>query len=128
MTQKSGGDHRTQRFQLGLYTLWAKQQYGKRVYASLVTFNTGNADADYVEFASLKEFDEPTYSRNKPQYGCYNEEYEQALKERIFEVKSKIEQGDFNVNEDADCTWCGFKKICEIQIFSEEEKTVSYNE
>ncbi len=107
--------------QLGLYALWAKQKYGKKVNASLLTFNTGNEELDYVEFANLKECDQPEYSRNKPQFACYNEEYEQALKDRIFEVKENIEQGRFDINEEADCTWCDFKKICEQQIVLEDK-------
>lgn len=103
--------------QLGLYALWAKQKYGKRVNASLVTFNTDNEDVDYVEFASLKECEEPEVKRNKMQYACYDIAYEESLKERIMEVKADIELGKFDTAEDVDCTWCDFKKICKKDIF-----------
>ena len=35
----------------------------------------------------------------------------------IFETKEKIENGFFDVNEEADCEWCDFKKICGGKIY-----------
>jgi len=99
--------------QLGLYTYWAKQKYKKSVTSSLITFNTSKI---YTAFASLKECDKPKLNgRNKkPIYACYNDEYEEKLKETVFDVKENIEKGNF-IYDDSDekvCEWCEFEVIC----------------
>ena len=96
--------------QLGLYCLWAKRFYDKPVHASLVTFNT---EKEYVEFATLKECDEPKYVRKYPKHACYNEVYERELEDVVMEVKQKIESGEFAIGADAECTWCAYTKICD---------------
>ena len=96
--------------QLGLYFYWAKKRYDKPTTASLVSFN--NDSYEMKEFVKMQECDEPKISRKKLQNVCYNEEYENNLKNTIFEVKSKIENGEFDTNEEAKCEWCDFINIC----------------
>ncbi|GAB6044727.1 hypothetical protein JCM11957_03250 [Caminibacter profundus] len=95
--------------QLGIYAIYAKQKYKKPVTASLLTFKP-----EKLKFATLKECDKPEIKRKKPQYACYNPEYEKKLKSKVKEIKEKISQGYFiydNSDEEV-CEWCEFKLIC----------------
>jgi len=96
--------------QLPLYFYWAKKKYNKPTTAVLVSFR--NDDFKKVEFVKIKECDEPKILRGNSQWVCYNDKYEENLKNVIFEIRKKIEDGFFDVNEEADCEWCEFRKIC----------------
>jgi CRISPR/Cas system-associated exonuclease Cas4 (RecB family) len=45
---------------------------------------------------------------------CYNDEFENKLKNIIFQVKENIENGEFKINE-PDCDYCSYVKICDYK-------------
>lgn len=95
-------------FQLGLYSLYATQEYKKDVDSYLLTFKTDN---DYTKFARVTTNNELIpQNRGKDTGVCFDEEYKNAFKSNIFAIKEKIEQGDFRFDS-SDDTYCGY---CEI--------------
>ncbi len=95
-------------FQLGLYTLYATQEYKKEVDAHLLTFKSDN---NYTKFARVTTNSELIpQNRGKDTGVCFDEEYKNAFKSNIFAIKEKIEQGDFRFDS-SDDTYCGY---CEI--------------
>lgn len=95
-------------FQLGLYTLYATQEYKKDVDSYLLTFKTDN---DHTKFARVTTNNELVpQNRGKNTGVWYDENYENDLKSNIFAIKEKIEQGDFRFDS-SDDTYCGY---CEI--------------
>ena len=95
-------------FQLGLYTLYATQEYKKDVDSYLLTFKTDN---DYTKFARVTTNNELIpQNRGKDTGVWYDENYKNDLKSNIFSIKEKIENGDFRFDSNDD-TYCGY---CEI--------------
>ena len=95
-------------FQLGLYTLYATQEYKKDVDSYLLTFKTDN---DYTKFARVTTNNELIpQNRGKDTGVWYDENYKNDLKSNIFSIKEKIENGDFRFDS-SDDTYCGY---CEI--------------
>ncbi|MGJ0289492.1 PD-(D/E)XK nuclease family protein [Aliarcobacter cryaerophilus] len=95
-------------FQLGLYSLFATQEYKKDVDAHLLTFKTSN---DYTKFARVTTNNELIpQNRGKDTGVLFDEEYENSFKANIFAIKEKIEQGDFRFDS-SDDKYCGY---CEI--------------
>lgn len=97
-------------FQLGLYTLYARQEYKKDVDSYLLTFKTDN---DYTKFARVTTNNE-LIPQNRGKYTGvrYDENYKNDLKSNIFSIKEKIEQGDFGFDSSHD-EYCGY---CEIRF------------
>ncbi|MFA7086108.1 MAG: PD-(D/E)XK nuclease family protein [Aliarcobacter sp.] len=95
-------------FQLGLYTLYATQEYKKDVDSYLLTFKTDN---NYTKFARVTTNNELIpQNRGKDTGVWYDENYKNDLKSNIFSIKEKIENGDFRFDSNDD-TYCGY---CEI--------------
>ena len=97
-------------FQLGLYTLYATQEYKKDVDSYLLTFKTDN---DYTKFARVTTNNELIpQNRGKDTGVWYDENYENDLKTNILSIKEKIENGDFRFDS-SDDTYCGY---CELRF------------
>ena len=95
-------------FQLGLYTLFATQEYNKDVDSHLLTFKSKN---DYTIFARVTtNNDLIPQQRNKDTGVLFDEEFRSSFKANIFSIKEKIEQGYFRFDS-TDDTHCGY---CEI--------------
>jgi hypothetical protein len=95
-------------FQLGLYTLYATQEYKKDVDSYLLTFKTDN---DYTKFARVTTNNGLIPQKRGKDTGVwYDENYKNDLKSNIFSIKEKIENGDFRFDSNDD-TYCGY---CEI--------------
>lgn len=95
-------------FQLGLYTLYATQEYKKDVDSYLLTFKTDN---NYTKFARVTTNNELIPQNRGKDIGVwYDENYKNDLKSNIFAIKEKIEQGNFRFDS-SDDTYCGY---CEI--------------
>ncbi len=103
--------------QLALYLYYANKEYpNKNIKASLISFNTSeDTNKTHIEFAILANFEVPKPKNSKGKhYVKYNDEYENELIEKIYEVKGRISNGDFewnNMDEDF-CNWCEYKLIC----------------
>ena len=103
-------------FQLGLYTLYATQEYKKDVDSYLLTFKTDN---DYTKFARVTTNNELIpQNRGKDTGVWYDENYENDLKSNIFSIKEKIENGDFRFdsNDDTYCGYCEIKSMCNMSL------------
>jgi len=96
-------------FQLGLYLLYATQQYPDKSYkASLISFKDN--DKNPINLTE-KEF---------------NAEYINILKNKIKDISQNISEGNFEFNNEK-CEWCNYKHIChqavlEIKGEKSEEK------
>ena len=103
-------------FQLGLYTLYATQEYKKDVDSYLLTFKTDN---DYTKFARVTTNNELIpQNRGKDTGVWYDENYKNDLKSNIFSIKEKIENGDFRFdsNDDTYCGYCEIKSMCNMSL------------
>jgi hypothetical protein len=103
-------------FQLGLYTLYATQEYKKDVDSYLLTFKTDN---DYTKFARVTTNNEIIpQNRGKDTGVWYDENYKNDLKSNIFSIKEKIENGDFRFdsNDDTYCGYCEIKSMCNMSL------------
>jgi len=91
--------------QLALYILYASQHYPNKIYDSYLLSFKGNDKG--VKFASLSNEDK------------YNEEYENDLKQLIFDTKKNIENGEFGFDNSDEkmCGWCDVKNICQESVF-----------
>ena len=108
-------------FQLGLYTLYATQEYKKDVDSYLLTFKTDN---DYTKFARVTTNNELIpQNRGKDTGVWYDENYENDLKSNIFSIKEKIENGDFRFdsNDDTYCGYCEIGFMCNKSLLSKGE-------
>ena len=98
-------------FQLGLYTLFATQEYKKDVDSYLLTFKSDNSL--YTKFARVTTNNELIpQNRGKNTGVWYDEEYKDDLKANILLIKEKIEQGNFRFDS-SDDTYCGY---CELRF------------
>ena len=105
-------------FQLGLYTLYATQEYKKDVDSYLLTFKTDN---DYTKFARVTTNNELIpQNRGKDTGVWYDENYENDLKSNIFSIKEKIENGDFRFdsNDDTYCGYCEINNMCNKNLLN----------
>ncbi|MGJ0359958.1 PD-(D/E)XK nuclease family protein [Aliarcobacter cryaerophilus] len=109
-------------FQLGLYTLYATQEYKKDVDSYLLTFKTDN---DYTKFARVTTNNGLIPQKRGKDTGVwYDENYENDLKSNIFSIKEKIEKGDFRFdsNDDTYCGYCEIKFMCNKSLLSKGGK------
>ena len=105
-------------FQLGLYTLYATQEYKKDVDSYLLTFKTDN---DYTKFARVTTNNELIpQNRGKDTGVWFDENYKNDLKSNIFAIKEKIEKGDFRFdsNDDTYCGYCEIVFMCNKSLLS----------
>jgi len=87
-------DGKLKNYQLGLYMLYAKQAYPNKKYNShLISFKK-----EKPQIIALNDKE-------------YNDEYEQNLKQGIFEIRDNINSGKFCF-DNSDCEWCDYKHIC----------------
>lgn len=108
-------------FQLGLYTLYATQEYKKDVDSYLLTFKTDN---NYTKFARVTTNNELIpQNRGKDTGVWYDENYENDLKSNIISIKEKIENGDFRFdsNDDTYCGYCEIGFMCNKSLLSKGE-------
>ena len=54
----------------------------------------------------------------------YSDDYEERLKQLIFDVKGNIEDGDFHFNNEDEkmCGWCDIKFICHAGVLLEKDR------
>jgi len=98
-------------FQLGLYTLFATQEYKKDVDAYLLSFKSDkNLSSKFARVSTDEAF--IPKNRGKDTGILYDSEYETNLKTNIYNIKNKIEEGDFRFDS-SDETFCGY---CEIRF------------
>lgn len=105
-------------FQLGLYTLYATQEYKKDVDSYLLTFKTDN---NYTKFARVSTNNGLIPQKRGKDTGVwYDENYENDLKSNIFSIKEKIENGDFRFdsNDDTYCGYCEIGFMCNKSLLS----------
>ncbi|MDX4037680.1 PD-(D/E)XK nuclease family protein [Aliarcobacter skirrowii] len=95
-------------FQLGLYSLFATQEYKKDVDSYLLTFKSKNNHTMFARVATNNDL--IPQNRGKDTGVLFDEEYKNAFKANIFAIKEKIEQGDFRFDS-SDDKYCGY---CEI--------------
>ena len=95
-------------FQLGLYSLFATQEYKKDVDSYLLTFKSKNNHTMFARVATNNDL--IPKNRGKDIGVWYDKNFENDLKSNIFAIKEKIEQGDFRFDS-SDDTYCGY---CEI--------------
>ena len=95
-------------FQLGLYSLFATQEYKKDVDSYLLTFKSKNNHTMFARVTTNNEL--IPQNRGKDTGVLFDEEYENSFKANIFAIKEKIEQGDFRFDS-SDDKYCGY---CEI--------------
>lgn len=95
-------------FQLGLYSLFATQEYQKDVDSYLLTFKSKNNHTMFARVATNNDL--IPQNRGKDTGVLFDEEYKNSFKANIFAIKEKIEQGDFRFDS-SDDTYCGY---CEI--------------
>lgn len=108
-------------FQLGLYTLYATQEYKKDVDSYLLTFKTDN---NYTKFARVTTNNELIpQNRGKDTGVWYDENYKNDLKSNIFAIKEKIENGDFRFdsNDDTYCGYCEIGFMCNKSLLNKGE-------
>lgn len=100
-------------FQLGLYSLYAKEEYKKEVDSYLLTFKTsGNL---YTQFARLTTNEKQIpKNRGKDSGVLYDDAFEENLKVNILRIKQQIEDGDFRFDSsnEAYCGYCEVKFMC----------------
>ncbi len=91
--------------QLPLYMLWAAQTYPNKTHSAHLLSFKGKYNATH--FANMSNEEEKDVV-------VYDSEYEEKLKNTIYEVKQKIEAGAFAFdNSDAKaCEWCDVKFLC----------------
>ncbi len=112
-------------FQLGLYTLFATQKYKKEIDSYLMTFKSKKLYSKFTRIATNEKL--ISQHRGKDTGVLYDKNYEQNLKENIYSIKEKIEQGDFrfdNSNEDY-CGYCEIKNMCNENLLNKGLKNVS---
>jgi len=105
-------------FQLGLYTLYASQKYKKDIDAFLLSFKT---DQPYSEFARVSNNESFVQDEKGKMFGVfYDEEYENNLKENIYAIQDKIEQGDFRFDnsDEKHCEYCDIRFMCSQSILN----------
>src|SRR5574344_676537 len=95
-------------FQLGLYSLFATQEYKKDVDSYLLTFKSKSNHTMFARVTTNNEL--IPQNRGKDTGVLFDEEYENSFKANIFAIKEKIEQGDFRFDS-SDNKYCGY---CEI--------------
>ena len=95
-------------FQLGLYSLFATQEYQKDVDSYLLTFKSKNNHTMFARVSTNSDL--IPQNRGKDTGVLFDEEYKNSFKANIFAIKEKIEQGDFRFDS-SDDTYCGY---CEI--------------
>lgn len=96
--------------QLPLYVYYARKKYKKSVKAYLITFKK-----EAKKFVKIKECNEEYIKKGRGiDWICYNNAYENKLKNLIFRVKENIENGEFKINE-PDCEYCPYVKICDYK-------------
>jgi len=96
--------------QLALYILYASQEYpDKKYHSSLLSFK---GDRPHYHFANLANEDD---IKNTEFYG---DEYDTKLRERIFNTRDSIENGEFSFNNSDEkmCGYCDIKHICHESI------------
>ena len=95
-------------FQLGLYSLFASQEYKKDVDSYLLTFKSKNNHTMFARVSTNSDL--IPQNRGKDTGVLFDEQYKNDFKANIFAIKEKIEQGDFRFDS-SDDTYCGY---CEI--------------
>ncbi|MGJ0301477.1 PD-(D/E)XK nuclease family protein [Aliarcobacter cryaerophilus] len=95
-------------FQLGLYSLFATQEYQKDVDSYLLTFKSKNNHTMFARVSTNSDL--IPQNRGKDTGVLFDEEYKNSFKANIFAIKEKIEQGDFRFDS-SDDKYCGY---CEI--------------
>ncbi len=94
--------------QLALYILFARRKYGdKRVESYLQTFKSKYGHAEFAKAATFEVAKEGEYI-------YYDDDFEKSLIDKIAEIRSAIESGDFHYDDsDEDqCKWCEFALMC----------------
>jgi len=110
-------------FQLGLYTLYATQEYKKDVESYLLTFKTDrNLSTKFARITTNEELI-PKY-RGKDTGVLYDENYENNLKSNILKIKEKIESGDFRFDSSNEeyCGYCEIRNMCNVSLLNKGEK------
>ena len=94
--------------QLALYILYASQAYPNKIYDSYLLSFKGNDEG--VPFASLSNDGD----------SAYDDEYEQKLKQLIFDTKANIEAGKFSFNNSDEkvCGYCDMRFLCHSGVLS----------
>ena len=108
-------------FQLGLYVLYAKQEYQKEVDAYLLTFKSDkNISTKFARVSTNKEL--IPQNRGRDTGVLYESEYEANLKEQIFSIKEKIEKGDFCFDSSSEeyCGYCEVKNMCDSGLVNKQ--------
>lgn len=110
ITSKSGKHKETQEkislledVQLGLYSLYAKQEHpNKQYYSSMLSFKGEHEAAHFGELVHEE----------------FNEEYERKLREIIIDTRDSIGTGKFGFDnsDEKNCDWCDFKFICHAGV------------
>jgi ATP-dependent exoDNAse (exonuclease V) beta subunit len=93
--------------QLALYMLYAKQEHpSKKHYSSMLSFKGDSKAAHFGELSNE----------------MYDSEYEEKLKQIIFDTKDGIENGKFGFDnsDEKQCEWCDIKHICHESVLSYE--------
>ena len=101
--------------QLALYLLYASQEYPDKDYISnLLSFK---GDGKYYHFANLSSIEDIKDTH------YYDEEYENRLKEVIYDTKSSIENGQFGFDNSDEkmCGRCDVKFICHESVLSKSK-------
>ena len=109
-------------FQLGLYTLYASEEYKKEIDSYLLTFKSDKKLSTKFARIATNEDLIPKY-RGKDIGILYDNSYKEDLKTNIFAIKEKIEQGDFKFdNSNVDyCGYCEIKNMCNQSILNKGE-------
>ncbi|MCT7447153.1 PD-(D/E)XK nuclease family protein [Aliarcobacter skirrowii] len=110
-------------FQLGLYTLFATQEYNKDVDSHLLTFKSKN---DYTIFARVTtNNDLIPQQRNRDTGVLFDEEFRNSFKANIFAIKEKIEHGNFRFDstDDTHCGYCEISSMCNKSLLSKNEES-----
>ena len=105
-------------FQLGLYSLFATQEYKKDVDSYLLTFKSKNNHTMFARVATNNDL--IPQNRGKDTGVWYDENYKNDLKSNIFSIKEKIEKGDFRFysNDDTYCGYCEIGFMCNKSLLS----------
>lgn len=108
-------------FQLGLYVLYAKQEYQKEVDAYLLTFKSDKNLATKFARVSTNEELIPQ-NRGRDTGVLYESEYEANLKGQIFNIKEKIENGEFCFDSSSEeyCRYCEMKNMCSSGLVNKQ--------
>lgn len=105
-------------FQLGLYTLYATQMEQKDIDAHLLTFKSKKPYNEFAKLSNNASF--VITDKGKEEGVFYDEEYEESLKANIYEIKSKIEQGNFSFDnsDEKHCEYCDVRFVCNQEILN----------